>query len=249
MKNFKTVMWYTIKETIYKKSFYISNALMILLVILMFNVPNILNEMKRNETNKVLIIDNENIFEGTLSGLNMAELEYEFEVKNEEIPTDELNEKINNEEYIAAAVLNEENGKINFDYIVKDIGKGMSPDALKEILTKMHSSVAMSKLNLTEAELASLNTEITYEAITTKGEGEPEFSFSVVLLSIALFFAIYFYAYQVSATVTMEKTSKVMETLVTSTNPRSIILRKDNRNSTFRYGTVYSYDFGECCII
>ena len=48
----------------------------------------------------------------------------------------------------------------------------------------------------------------------------------MMLLSMVLFFAIYFCAYQVSSSITVEKTSKIVETLVTSTSPRSIILGK-----------------------
>ena len=47
-----------------------------------------------------------------------------------------------------------------------------------------------------------------------------------MMLSIVLFYAIYFCAYQVSSSITTEKTSKIMETLVTSTSPRTIVLGK-----------------------
>ena len=43
---------------------------------------------------------------------------------------------------------------------------------------------------------------------------------------LVLFYAIYFCAYQVSTSITTEKTSKIMETLVTSTTPRTIVLGK-----------------------
>jgi len=45
-------------------------------------------------------------------------------------------------------------------------------------------------------------------------------------MSIVLFYAIYFCAYQVSSSITTEKTSKIMETLVTSTTPTTIVLGK-----------------------
>lgn len=47
-----------------------------------------------------------------------------------------------------------------------------------------------------------------------------------MLLSIVLFYAIYFFAYQVSSSITTEKTSKIIETLVTSTSPKTIVLGK-----------------------
>ena len=46
------------------------------------------------------------------------------------------------------------------------------------------------------------------------------------MLSLVLFYAIYFCAYQVSSSITTEKTSKIIEKLVTSTTPKTIVLGK-----------------------
>ena len=47
-----------------------------------------------------------------------------------------------------------------------------------------------------------------------------------MILSLILFYAIDFCAYQVSTSITTEKTSKIIETLVTSTKPKTIVLGK-----------------------
>jgi ABC-2 type transport system permease protein len=109
---------------------------------------------------------------------------------------------------------------------VQDIGNGPDPKALQKIFSKLSFNVAVSQLNITPEQLNDLNKQVTYDVKTITGEEMPTFSISIVLLSVALFYAIYFCAYQVSSAVTMEKTSKIMETLVTSTSPKSIILGK-----------------------
>ena len=48
----------------------------------------------------------------------------------------------------------------------------------------------------------------------------------MMMLCIVLFYAIIFCTMQVATSVTTEKTSKIMETLVTSTKPRTIIIGK-----------------------
>ena len=50
--------------------------------------------------------------------------------------------------------------------------------------------------------------------------------FYISLNLCVLFYAIYFCAYQVSSSITTEKTSKIIETLVTSTSPKTIVLGK-----------------------
>lgn len=225
MRNFKTVMLYTIKEQASKKSFLIVNAIMIALVILMMNVPNLMNSFSGDEPSKILIVDESNIFEGSLTTLNEMNLDYEFEFENN-VNLDEVNEKVSQAEYEAAIILQKNEDMIHFDYITNNITESLQGETFKEIFSQIYFYASVEKLNLTEKELASLTTEVSYELKTPSGEEEPEFSASIILLSIGLFFAIYFYAFQVSSTITTEKTSKVMETLVTSTNPKSIILGK-----------------------
>ena len=84
----------------------------------------------------------------------------------------------------------------------------------------------ISKLGLTEDQLKSINPNFEFSVEQT---GEKKANGNVIvlmLLSIVLFYAIYFCAYQVSSSITVEKTSKIMETLVTSTSPRTIVLGK-----------------------
>ena len=91
------------------------------------------------------------------------------------------------------------------------------PEKLVSAISTMYSNVQLSKLNLTPEEIASISPNFEFELKQTEEkeiEGNP---FVMMLLSLVLFFAIYFYAYQVSSSITTEKTSKIIETLVTST--------------------------------
>ena len=226
MNNFKIIMAYTIKEHIKKKSFIITNLITFAIIILMFNIPNIMEKMNLEGSKEVLVIDAENIYESSLEALNTMELGYDFKIENKQISQEEIKEKINSGEIIAVAELTKQEGQIFLNYTVKEIGQGTEPTMLQTILEKIYYNVELSKLNLTEQELLNLNTKVAYEVKTVDGDGEYQFSFGIIVVAIGLFYAIYFCAYQISAAVTMEKTSKVMETLVTSTSPKTIILGK-----------------------
>ncbi len=100
------------------------------------------------------------------------------------------------------------------------------PEKLVSAISTMYSNVQLSKLNLTPEEIASISPNFEFELKQTEEkevEGNP---FVMMLLSLVLFFAIYFYAYQVSSSITTEKTSKIIETLVTSTKPSTIVIGK-----------------------
>jgi ABC-2 type transport system permease protein len=192
----------------------------------MFNIPNIMEKTKGDETTNVLIVDSANMFEDSLTSLNTMGLGYNFIVENQALNDDQINTKIQNKEILGAVTLYKDAGNIKFNYTVSEIGKGPDPAVLQNLFSKLIFNVEVSKLNLTSEQLSSINTQVVYDVKTVTGEEAPDISFAIIILSIGLFFAIYFCAYQVSAEVTMEKTSKIMETLVTSTSPKAIVLGK-----------------------
>ena len=84
----------------------------------------------------------------------------------------------------------------------------------------------INKLGLTEEQIKSITPNIEFSLEQTEEQKANGNIFAMMLLSIVLFYAIYFCAYQVSSSITTEKTSKIMETLVTSTSPKTIVLGK-----------------------
>ena len=96
MKDLITVATYTIKEMIKRKSFIISNVIILLIIVLGFNVPNILDKLKGNDKDTkdtVLIIDKDNIYEDTLEELNNMNLGNKFEIQKNELTQEEIKEK------------------------------------------------------------------------------------------------------------------------------------------------------------
>ena len=197
-------------------------------------------EMKNLNGTKVLIVDSRNIFEGTLSTLNNLELGYEFNVSNENIEFDTIKEKIENEEIDEAIVIKRENEKIKMEYIVKNLVFIESiPEKLTSSISSIYTNLQISKLNLSGEELASITPNFEFSFTQTEDkevEGNPV---AIMLLSLVLFYAIYFCAYQVSSSITTEKTSKIIETLVTSTKPSTIVLRKNDWNWCSWFSTNY----------
>ena len=81
-------------------------------------------------------------------------------------------------------------------------------------------------MGLTQEQLQSLTPNFEYHIEQTEEQEVSGNVAVIMILSLVLFYAIYFCAYQVSSSITTEKTSKIMETLVTSTSPRTIVMGK-----------------------
>ena len=226
MKDLLVVMKFTMKDMIKRKSFIISTIIFLIMIVVGFNIPNILKSIKGEDTSdKLVIVDEENIFEGSLESLKNADTGYEIEISNAKY--EEIKEKINNDEIESAIIVEKQDNNIKITYIVKNTTKITNvPDHINSMMNSLYSNLQISKLGLTESQLKSITPNFDYALEQTEEEKANGNVFAIMLLSIVLFYAIYFCAYQVSSSITTEKTSKIIETLVTSTSPKTIVLGK-----------------------
>ena len=231
MKDLFVVAKFTIKDMVKRKSFIISNLIILAIIVLLFNVPRIMDLITGDQEGfsetKMLIVDSENIFEGTLSTLNEMNLGYKISVSDENLSYEDIKEKINNDETDEAIIITNKDGQINFEYIVKNLSMIQQvPENIVNAITTLYSNIQIQKLGLTTEQLQSLTPNFNFEMKQTEEQEVQGNQFAMMLMSLVLFYAIYFCAYQVSTSITTEKTSKIIETLVTSTTPRTIVLGK-----------------------
>ena len=238
MKDLFTVAKFTMNDMIRRKSFIISNIIILVIIVLLINVPNFIKMIKGDNTNDsqtpILIIDSNNIFEGTLEQMNNMNIGYKATIINKPMTFDEIKDKMQKDEIEEAMLINYENNEIHIEYIVKNLAMvSQMPDVLLSTVSSIYSNLKISQLGLTPEQLETLNTNFKVDMKQTEEEEVQGNIFSMMMLSIVLFYAIYFCAYQVSSSITTEKTSKIIETLVTSTTPKTIVLGK-----TIGIGTV-----------
>ena len=229
MKDLITVAEFTIKDMVKRKSFVISLIIILVLIVIGFNVPNILNKVRGDSdwSTKILLVDSENIFEGTLEQLNEKQSDYKFEISNSKITDEEIKNKVENGEIDACLIFDKNDNGVEINYIVESVASsGEIPDEVLESFNLLYTNVQIAKLNLSQEQLMSLNTNFNIKVTETDENAASGNVLVIMLLSIVLFYAIYFCAYQVSSSITTEKTSRIMETLITSTKPRTIVLGK-----------------------
>lgn len=231
MRDLFTVATFTMKDLLKRKSFIISNIVIWVIIIALFNVPNILKMINGDDdtssNQKLLIVDNNNSFEGSLEVLKESELGYDIQISNDELSFDNIKEKIENGDINQAIIIKSENGNINIEYIVENLlYVSEVPKDIVSSLSTIYTNLQISKLNLTPQQLQNITPNFSFEMKQTETQEVQGNNIVMMLLSLVLFYAIYFCAYQVSTSITTEKTSKIIETLVTSTNPRTIVLGK-----------------------
>lgn len=227
MKSLFTVIAFTIKDMVKRKSFIISNIIILLIIVIGFNVPKFLSGIK-SESAKVTVLDNENIFEGRLDNLHeqFLELGYDVEV-DKESSKEQVQGKVKNKEISSAIILTENDNGLYFEYLIDGMGLNTTvPTDVISAIQLTYQNMQLAKLGIPEENLPKINTESNISVTSLSSDESSSNVFVMMMLSIVLFYAIYFYAYQVSSAITIEKTSRIIETLVTSTSPRIIVLGK-----------------------
>lgn len=225
MKDLFIVTKFTMKDMLQRKSFIITTIIFLIMIVVGFNIPNFMKMLnKDSDVNKIEIIDSGNVFEGTLESLKDLDTGYEIQILNEDY--EKIKEKIENEEIDSAIIVEKQDENIKIKYIVKSatMMSGV-PENIISTLNTLYTNIQINKLGLTEEQLKSItpNFEFALEQTDEEASGNV---YAMMLLSLVLFYAIYFCAYQVSSSITTEKTSKIIEKLVTSTSPKTIVLGK-----------------------
>ncbi|MBO4293007.1 MAG: ABC transporter permease [Clostridia bacterium] len=227
MKNLFTVMKFTMREMVRKKSFIISTIIIIALIIGGFSLPKILSAINEEKGNKkILISDESNVFEGTLESLKTMDLPYDITINKTSY--DDIKNKIENKEIETAFIIEKENEQVKIKYVVENIRwENEVPQDLFGAMSSIYSNLQISKLGITPEQLQMItpNFETSVEQ-TQKDEVEFQNVFVMMAVSFSLSMAIILFTVQVAQSITTEKTSKIMETLVTSTSPRTIVLGK-----------------------
>ena len=222
-----TVTKFTMHDMVSRKSFRISTIIILVLIVLGFNAPRVITELTGGDFSEtVLISDPENLYEGKLSLLEQGlEGRYKFDITPANF--EEIKAKIDNGDISSAIAISKADNIIHLNYVVNNTATvTATPNDLLNALSGLYTNLQIEKLNLTPQEMAQISPQFEFAVEQTEDEEVGGNIGVMMILSALLFFAIYFCAFQVSSSITIEKTSKIMETLVTSTSPRTIILGK-----------------------
>lgn len=219
MRDTLTVAKFTASDMIKRKSFIISTIIILSMIVIGFNIPNIIKKIKKDNA-KIIIVDKNNIFEDRIKTI-----ETEEELITNEISTEEIKNQIKDNKAEYGIIIEKQNNNIIFTYILEnEMSSGPTEEFINKITT-LYKDIQIEKLELTKDKIEKLNPTFDFkiDAVDNEIKGNP---LVMMLSSLVLFYAVYFCAFQVSSSITTEKTSKIIETLVTSTSPTNIIIGK-----------------------
>ncbi len=211
---------FTAKDMAKRKSFVISTIIILAMIVIGFNIPKIIKSFNKG-TDKIVIVDKENIFENKIKPVDNN-----TEIILENYSVEEIKEKIKNDDIEYGIIINKtDKNVINLTYVLENKMSSGPSEEFEASLTTLYKDIQIEKLDIDAEKKARLTPEFDYnlEVADENIKGNP---LVMMMISIVLFYAVYFSAFQVSNSITTEKTSKIIETLVTSTSPTNIIIGK-----------------------
>ncbi|WP_017549402.1 ABC transporter permease [Salinicoccus carnicancri] len=227
MNKFMTTFLQTYVSKVRAKSFIISTLIIILLIFLAANIDRIIELFDSSEEVTTLQVDAEEAQYGAIESM-FASMDAEFEIEPYE----------GGDAPAGGAVLSlEETDPMAFTISAENDLPDEQKTEIETALAEVQRMNTIQALNLTPEETASLgeSPDITYDIAADDGEAEDEGSAadmnplnSIIfyVTVIIMFFIIINYASQIGTEIAMEKTSRVIEMIVSSVPPVTHLLAK-----------------------
>ncbi|MGM0852016.1 MAG: ABC transporter permease [Bacillota bacterium] len=224
MNNFFLILSHSYLSKLKAKSFIISTVVIAAALVLLANFDSIISNFSDDDTSKIAIQDETGkLYDPLVQQLEIMNSEIELESTTQSI--EEIEKKIESEELKGLLILSESaEGLPQALYKSNSLSESNVTGELQVALQNVKSSLAASILELSGEELALLSGPVSFEkeALVEGAKSEEELSQARGIVYVLLFF-IYFsviaYANMTAMEVATEKSSRVMEILISSVSP------------------------------
>lgn len=250
MKDILTVFQFTFLDGLRKKAFKITTVIVMLLIVAGCSIPFFMSgsggESGQNEeqysggggqtegtaaegsdisaSQTCYYIDENQVIPGGLDGLQSVYPSIKF-VEGAAGQLEEYKEQVKDDSTRSVLLVSEQNGQPFLSFYTKDFMSGVSADSLAQTLKTVRAAGILTAQGVAMETVGSVLADIPYSSEIV---GKMDLSGYIlgIVLTMIMFFAVYFYGYGVSMSVASEKTSRVMETLVVSAKPSRILVGK-----------------------
>ncbi len=235
MREVMTVFAFTLRDNIRKKTFIVTTVIVLILIFAACSIPALIGsgdsdkngsasggKIEKNHT--CYVIDSDNLVPGALDALADEFPDIRFTM-GDPAKLGEYKKIIETDKSVAALEFLKGQTVPTLRFTVTDFKTGVPVDRMKETVRRVIVDDALSKAGVAESTSQLVLTDIPSITIPASKMDITGYALGIVLTMI-IFFAIYFYGYGVAMSVASEKTSRVMETLIVSTKPSRILLGK-----------------------
>ncbi|MEJ7487171.1 sodium ABC transporter permease [Staphylococcus sp. AOAB] len=231
MNKFWDTFGLTYKSKVKSKSFMIFMVIVIILMVALSNADKIIDMFKGDDDHIGVVTNNEPLYKAIKQQSHVIDEEATFErVSQKEAKYQVKSEKLK-EAYI---IKMDKDHQLSATILSKDNVSQEKQQKVTGLLTNLQSKLIASKLHLSDNDLKKLQSQSKVDShILSDDKGqqlsESQKVFNMILvyaILMLMFFIIFNYATQVAMEIATEKTSRVIEMIITSVSPITHIMAK-----------------------
>lgn len=224
MNKFWIILSHTYSNKVKSKTFLITTALMLLLVVGAVNFQSIADFFSDDSKDRIAVIDEtDTLFTPLKENMESANEEIELVAFNES--EEEGKKAVENEEYssLLTLALNAE-GLPEAVYFASDITDTQQQQTLQEQLQQLKVGMAIEQAGFDQEAIAAINQPVNFETIALdEGAKTMEEMFQaqgiVYVMVFLMYMVVIMYGSMIATDVATEKSSRVMEILISSASP------------------------------
>ncbi len=222
MNKFWIVLFHTYFTKLKSKSFLITTAIMLVLVIGLANITKIIELFDDSKQTIGVIDKTSTVFEEMKLGVEAIDKDVEMKAFKTEEDAKRL---IESEELSGYLIIeSHEQELLKGIYKANTLTDTTISSELSGILSQLKAKMVASQLQLTEKEILALNSPAAFEAVAFQENAKTEEELNsarglVYIILFVIYFSVLMYANMIATEVATEKTSRVMEVLISSVSP------------------------------
>jgi ABC-2 type transport system permease protein len=224
MNNFWIILFHTYFSKLKTKSFIITTIITVLIVLGLSNLSNIIGIFDKEVNEKIAVIDETGELFDPLKQQLVA-IDTNFDLEMYESNEGEGIKAVESGEYKGLLSLSYDAEKLPVaTYKAMSISDTSTIGAIQTGLQQIKTQLAANQINLTQEQLAKLYEPVAIDKIALEENAKTEEELNqarglVYVLLFVIYFAVILYANMIAMEVATEKSSRVMEILISSVSP------------------------------
>lgn len=225
MNSFWIILFHTYWTKVKTKSFIITTIITLLLILGLTNIQSIFQMFDDEDgADKIAVIDKTNELYQSVAAMSES-IQEGIELEHYVDGESQAKKKVEDDSYQGLLILDYDNENLpQASYYSMDITDSATATSVETIVQAVKSQLAAAQLNLSGDQLEKLNEPVPFEhfALEKNAKTEEELNQArglVYVLLFLIYFAVILYANMIAMEVATEKSSRVMEILISSVSP------------------------------
>ncbi|NBJ69132.1 MULTISPECIES: ABC transporter permease [Clostridia] len=224
MNKFWIILGHTYTTRIKSKTFIITTLITLILIFALTNIKTIIDVFSDEEADQIAVIDETNELYKPLAE-NMKQTSEEIELTLYDGTEEEAKQAVEEEDYTALIVLTMTENKLpEATYYANRISQSSLQMALEQQLQQLKVMYATEQAGVDPAALAMINEPVTFDIVALDKSAKTEEELNqargiVYIMLFLLYITVIMYGNMIATDVATEKSSRVMEILISSAPP------------------------------